>query len=70
MAGSHCQDLIQQTNRQDEEGDKGEGGDKQGDIDQDPGDPYPVHRDDFFWKSGTQWLRAKVLARSWLQNVH
>ena len=26
----------------------------------DPGDSYPTHRDDFVWKSGTQWLRAKV----------
>ena len=27
---------------------------------EDPGDCYPTHRDDFVWKSGTQWLRAKV----------
>ena len=27
---------------------------------EDPGDLYPTHRDDFTWKSGTQWLRAKV----------
>ena len=64
MTGSHCQDLRKQTNRQGENSDKGEDFDKQGDKDQDPGDPYPVHRDDFFWKSGTQWLRAKVLIRS------
>jgi len=28
---------------------------------EDPGDLYPTHRDDFTWKSGTQWLRAKVI---------
>jgi len=27
----------------------------------DPGDQSPTHRDDFLWKSGTQWLKAKVL---------
>ena len=27
---------------------------------EDPGDPYPTHRDDFVWKNSTQWLRAKV----------
>ena len=54
MTGSHCQDISQQNSKE------GEEFDKQFDKDQDPGDPYPVHRDDFFWKSGTQWLRAKV----------
>jgi hypothetical protein len=29
-------------------------------MEKDPGDQYPSHRDDFFWKSGTQWLKAKV----------
>eukprot|EP00092_Neocalanus_flemingeri_P028442 GFUD01030884.1.p1 GENE.GFUD01030884.1~~GFUD01030884.1.p1 ORF type:complete len:449 (+),score=81.39 GFUD01030884.1:29-1348(+) len=28
---------------------------------EDPGDCYPTHRDEFTWKSGTQWLRAKVI---------
>jgi len=27
----------------------------------DPGDQYPSHRDDFVWKSASQWLRAKVI---------
>ena len=27
----------------------------------DPGDQCPTHRDDFLWKSGTQWLKAKVI---------
>ena len=30
-------------------------------MEADPGDKYPTHRDDFLWKSGTQWLKAKVL---------